>query len=285
MARIDTLDNFLTDVADSIREKKGTTEPILAKNFDTEIESISGGGSSDDFYIDDCSYLFYNGARIEQFNNLKKHFKDVVNGSCMFGGTYNKDVTLDLSGFDTSKVQDMSEMFKGIKTDTLDLSGFNGENVITAYNMFQGCRELLELTFGSFNLKNVTNITSIWNNCRKLKSLDLSGFDFSNVNSNNGMLSYCNELANLKFCINLGKGYKGRSSNNNYCTIDLSTCTNLTHDSLKSVIDNLYDLNLTYDVANGGTLYTQKLVFGSTNLAKLTQTEIQIATNKGWTVS
>jgi hypothetical protein len=52
-----------------------------------------------------------------------------------------------------------------------------------------------------------------------------------------------------------------------------------------NVINNLYDLNLTYDVANGGTLYTQKLTLGSTNLAKLTADEIAIATSKGWTVS
>lgn len=46
MARIDTLSNFLTDVADSIREKTGNTEPIACEDFDTEIESISGGGSA-----------------------------------------------------------------------------------------------------------------------------------------------------------------------------------------------------------------------------------------------
>lgn len=44
MARIDTLTHFLTDVADSIREKKGTSAQIPASNFDAEIASISGGG-------------------------------------------------------------------------------------------------------------------------------------------------------------------------------------------------------------------------------------------------
>lgn len=44
MARIDNLNHFLTDVADAIRNKKGTSGQILAKNFDSEIASISGGG-------------------------------------------------------------------------------------------------------------------------------------------------------------------------------------------------------------------------------------------------
>lgn len=44
MARTDTLGNFLTDVATAIRNKKGTTNTIVASNFDTEIESIESGG-------------------------------------------------------------------------------------------------------------------------------------------------------------------------------------------------------------------------------------------------
>ena len=46
MARIDTLGNFLTDVATAIRNKKGTADTIPASNFDTEIDSIETGGSS-----------------------------------------------------------------------------------------------------------------------------------------------------------------------------------------------------------------------------------------------
>ena len=50
MARIDTLENFLVDVATSIKEKRGfeTEQKILASNFDTEIMQISGGGDLKD---------------------------------------------------------------------------------------------------------------------------------------------------------------------------------------------------------------------------------------------
>ncbi len=44
MARIDTVTNFLTDVADSIRSKTGKSEPIACEDFDTEIASIQTGG-------------------------------------------------------------------------------------------------------------------------------------------------------------------------------------------------------------------------------------------------
>ena len=43
MARIDTLNNFLTDVADAIREKTGDENPINASDFDIAISNIKGG--------------------------------------------------------------------------------------------------------------------------------------------------------------------------------------------------------------------------------------------------
>lgn len=43
MARTDNLTNFLTDVASAIKEKKGTTDLIQPKDFDTEIQGIAGG--------------------------------------------------------------------------------------------------------------------------------------------------------------------------------------------------------------------------------------------------
>lgn len=48
MADTSNLSNYLKDVADAIREKKGTEEPIPAANFDTEILSIETGSDTAD---------------------------------------------------------------------------------------------------------------------------------------------------------------------------------------------------------------------------------------------
>lgn len=48
MADTSNLSNFLGDVADAIRTKKGTTETIPAANFDTEIASIETGADTSD---------------------------------------------------------------------------------------------------------------------------------------------------------------------------------------------------------------------------------------------
>lgn len=45
MADTSNLTSFLTDVADAIRTKKEITGTIPAQNFDTEISSITSGGT------------------------------------------------------------------------------------------------------------------------------------------------------------------------------------------------------------------------------------------------
>lgn len=46
MAKDDNLADYLADIADAIRTKKGTTEPINAQDFASEIASIESGGNS-----------------------------------------------------------------------------------------------------------------------------------------------------------------------------------------------------------------------------------------------
>ncbi|MBQ6998258.1 MAG: hypothetical protein IJN62_00520 [Clostridia bacterium] len=61
--------------------------------------------------------------------------------------------------------------------------------------------------------------------------------------------------------------------------ITLSSCTKLNHDTIMRVINALYDY-----VAEGSTT-TYTLTLGSTNLAKLTDEEKAIATQRGWTLA
>ena len=58
---------------------------------------------------------------------------------------------------------------------------------------------------------------------------------------------------------------------------DVSKCTLLTHDSLMSIINCLKDIS--------GTGTTKTCTLGATNLAKLTDEEKAIATQRGWTLA
>lgn len=73
MARTDTLGNFLTDVAESIRTKEGTTEAIPASEFDTRISNLSGAEDLDaelDYYNNEMSEQ---GVTIENIVNAMKN--------------------------------------------------------------------------------------------------------------------------------------------------------------------------------------------------------------------
>ena len=62
MAKNNNLTDFLTDVADAIRAKKGTTEPINPQDFSSEIASIeSGGGSMSPASKNDVTFYDYEG--------------------------------------------------------------------------------------------------------------------------------------------------------------------------------------------------------------------------------
>ena len=60
-------------------------------------------------------------------------------------------------------------------------------------------------------------------------------------------------------------------------SINFSTCTKLNHDSLMSIINHLKDFS--------GTSTTKTCTLGSSNLAKLTDAEKAIATQKGWSLA
>ena len=85
--------------------------------------------------------------------------------------------SLDLSGFNTSKVTDMSKMFFNCSSLTsLDLNSFNTSKVTDMYEMFDGCSSLTSLALSSFNTSKVTDMGSMFQNCTSINNLDISTF-------------------------------------------------------------------------------------------------------------
>lgn len=220
---------------------------------------------------------------------------------------------LNVNHFDVSNIGYLTNVFDGCKSLTnLDLSNWNCtitttqnlfnncENLVSVdisninisetgttslISTFANCRNLENINWGNFlnNSHRITGLNRTFNSCEKLESLPL--FNAEAMRSLTFPFSGCKALTTLGGFKDLGKGYTKTTANNADYALSFSESSNLTHDSLMNIINNLYDLNLTYDVANGGTLYTQKLVLGTTNKEKLTDEEIAIATAKGWTVS
>ena len=169
--------------------------------------------------------------------------------------------TLDVINWDTNKVTDMKNMFGACsKLTSLDLSSWDTSNVANMNSMFVGCEYLTTLDVSNFDTSKVTNMNSMFNCCYKLTSLDLSSWDTNKVTDMDYMFYNCNNLTSLDSVQNIP------------VSLSLSS-TKLDQTSLVDVINNLVTVTT-----------TQTLTLGTTLLAKLTEGQIAVAVNKGWTV-
>ena len=80
-----------------------------------------------------------------------------------------------------NKIKSMRGLFYGYKGKQLDLSNFDTSKVTDMSEMFRCCEKLTSLDLSNFDTSNVTNMSCMFYSCEKLKSLDLSNFDTSKV--------------------------------------------------------------------------------------------------------
>ena len=79
---------------------------------------------------------------------------------------------LDLSNFNTEKVEDMSAMFADCQALTsLNLFTFNTAKVWTMIRMFAGCSALKELDLSSFNTSKVIHMSAMFSGCSALTAI------------------------------------------------------------------------------------------------------------------
>lgn len=174
--------------------------------------------------------------------------------------------------FNTSNVTNMANMFSSSGVTTIPL--LDTSNVTNMANMFSSCSYLVSIP--QLNTLNATSFNYLFGYSSNLESVPM--LNASKIVQVSGMFAgqktKFTEFGGLQ---NLGQAYlTTQSANNSNYKLDLSTCPNLTHDSLMNVINNLYDIS---------ACNTQQLVLGATNLAKLTEAELLIAQNKNWSVS
>ena len=161
-------------------------------------------------------------------------------------------------------------------TKIYDIEKWNVSNVTTMEYMFNGCTNLKELDLSNWNTSKVTNMNSAFSSCNSLKclsslradSLTIPSYSSPFGSSNNNTLVDWGGFVNLK-----------SSWNGSYCVDKL---TALSHQSLINILNGLYDF---VGHSETPTSSQGKIKFGSTHLAKLSEEEKAIATNKGWTLS
>lgn len=106
--------------------------------------------------------------------------------------------SLDLSGWDTSGVRSMEGVFSNCRgLVTLDLLGWDTPQVESTAGMFRTCSSLVSLDLSGWNTSRVAGMSCMFSSCRKLVSVDMSGWDMSRVKFTDYMFSNCNSLASL----------------------------------------------------------------------------------------
>ena len=238
-------------------------------------------------------YQFFNNC--QNLTNIPNiNTSNVTNMNTMFGSC-KKIKTIPT--LDTSKVTDMSNMFVGC-TSLIEIPELYTNNVADMIGMFGNCDNLK--TIPTMNTNKVTNMTNMFYrsgitiipelNTSKVTSvynmfymcsglITIPKLNFESVTNVSSFLSGANNVVNIGGFENLGAAYSTtKSANYGYYSLELTSCTKLTHESLMNVINNLYDIKTKGCKA-------QSLRLGATNLAKLTDEEKQIAIDKGWNVS
>ena len=222
-----------TDIANAIREKKGTADQMQPINMADEIANLpSGGGGSLKTLLDatgSASYLFdgYGGNSIEGLIS----YSDTSNVTSMYY-MFNWCAKLaTITQLDTSNVTNMAYMFDWC-IDLITIPQLNTSKVTSMNNMFYKCSSLR--TIPQLDVSKVENMSSMFNGCTSLKSILMTGMKVS---------------------------------------FTISASTQFEESDLVTILNNLATVTS-----------TQTLTMGSTNLAKLTDEEKAIATNKGWTL-
>ena len=158
---------------------------------------------------------------------------------------------------------------KFARSSAFNAEGLDVSQVTNMSYMFDSCRGLTSIDLSGLDTSKVTNMSYMFDSCDSLTSLNLSGLNLSKVTSMSYMFNGCYNLTT----INMDGAILPKMNLTDWI---LYLRTKLTAESLVSIINALQQLD-------EGESYTCQL--GADNLAKLTDEQKAIATNKGWTLN
>ena len=188
----------------------------------------------------------------------------------------------------TKGLTTFQSFFASIGTNFTEGSSIEGEidfdGITKANYMFNGCTYLTDIS--NLKFKNTHNLQWINNMFDSSYLKSTPDLDCSSVTIVKNAFS-CNRLERMGKVYNLGKAYTQTTEGYANYTLTIPNSAKLTNENLIEVFDSLYDLNLSYNVAGGGTLYKQNISLLAQYVTNLQATEegqqaIERVQAKGW---
>ena len=200
---------LLTDVADAIREKKGSTEKINAQRFADEIRNLpSGGGNKWTGHADaeglraigwtdeDIAYYQENGVNWneedDEYHKVNEDNKALYGVVTMDNIVLYKNRIFYLPKIDVSEKTSMEGAFAACES-LVAIPKLDTSNVTDMTRMFDSCHSLVCVPL--LNTQKVTTMTRMFTYCCSLKSVPL--FDTSAVTDMSYMFYKCNALGSI----------------------------------------------------------------------------------------
>lgn len=181
-------------------EAKGIYDGVSWQVTDDHV-LILGDGTEQTFdareerYADEYPWYQY-GETIE-----KIRFDGIVHGSGSMSALFAEMPELtdvDVSGFETEFVWDMSVMFNGdSQLLSLDLSGLKTDNVTDLSHMFTNCMSLTGVEIVGWNTSSLQTTWGMFGGCVNLISVDLSGWSCRSLTNISDMFRNCRSLISI----------------------------------------------------------------------------------------
>lgn len=203
----------------------------------------------------------------------------------------NKLVSVDVSNWDTSKVTDFKQAFSLTHNlESIDVSNWNTSNGVQFFAMFDEGYKISQLDVSKWDMSSAENIDWMFCRCQSITSLDLSAWDTSKVISAHHLFAFCLlevlDLTGIDFrqVANINRVFiENMKLSVIKCTglklpnIEMSdiglNASPLTVDSIVGLLNALPQSDKGYSFQ-----------IGSNNIAKLSDEQKAIATDKGWTL-
>lgn len=281
-AKLNKLLKTKEDIKKAIQNKGGNVGDVFDE-YPAAIKNLKAGsfivpagmkfqGSTIEEFPED-----WNWSEVEQATDQSNRFNDcgiikapklsITNATNLSNMFYSCDrlSEIDTSNWDTSNVTNMYRTFYACNAlEELDLSNWDTSNVTNMEDMFGGCLELKSIKWGEFDTSSNTNFRCMFKqtDLKYIPELDCSSNTIVYNSSTYSPLSECIYLRNFG-------GFKGMNK-----SIFVSTAYSLTYESLLNILNGLAD-----------GVSGQTLTLNQDLVNQLSDDDIAIATNKGWSIS